>query len=232
MNKEVFKLAFKNTIPVMTGYLVLGMGFGILLKTAGYGVLWAFLMSLLVFAGSMQFVAVEMISSGAGLISIAISTLLVNARHVFYGLSMIEKYKEQGPSKPYVIYTLTDETYSLVSSYSGPLQGEELRKYYLYVSALDHCWWVSGSVTGSLLGSVIPFSTEGIDFVLTALFVTIVTDQWLSAKDHRPAIIGFGATLVCLRLFGPESFLIPSMGAIAVLLTALRLSAKEGTDNE
>ena len=179
MDKKEIKKAFIDTLPVMTGYLVLGIGFGIILKTKGFGVLWALAMSTVIYAGSMQFVAIDLMTGGASLAVTALTTLMVNARHLFYGISMVDRYKGAGKKKPYMIYALTDETYSLVC-------GEESRhRYYFAVSLFDQIYWVTGSVCGSLLGSIIPFNTEGIDFALTALFVTVFVEQWLSNGIHN-----------------------------------------------
>ena len=223
MKKEL-KTAFLDTLPVMAGYLVLGMGFGVLLESKGFGVLWAFCMSLFIYAGSMQYLAVSMLSPGVSLVSAAVTTLMVNARHLFYGVSMVDKYKNTGKRKPYLIFALTDETYSLVCD------GEHSDDYYLLVSLFNHFYWVAGSVLGSLIGSFLSFNTNGIDFALTALFLTVFTEQWLSQKRHRYAVIGVSASVVCLILFGAENFLIPSMALIAV--TLLILSKKEGGRDE
>lgn len=220
-NKSTVKRAFKDTLPVMAGYLVLGMGFGILLKSKGYGVLWAFSMSTVIYAGSMQYLAIDLITSGAGLITTALTTLMVNARHLFYGISMVDKYKNAGRGKPYLIYALSDETYSLVCS-ENDLAPEQKNRYYLAVTALDQFYWVAGTVLGSLLGSLIRFSTEGLDFALTALFISIFVDQWLGTKDHAPAAVGVAASVLCLVLFGPDRFLIPSMLLITLALTLMR----------
>lgn len=216
MDKKEIKKAFIDTLPVMTGYLVLGIGFGIILKTKGFGVLWALAMSTVIYAGSMQFVAIDLMTGGASLAVTALTTLMVNARHLFYGISMVDRYKGAGKKKPYMIYALTDETYSLVC-------GEESRhRYYFAVSLFDQIYWVTGSVCGSLLGSVIPFNTEGIDFALTALFVTVFVEQWLSNGRHGPALAGLGASVLCLLIFGAENFLIPTMILITVVLTLMR----------
>lgn len=220
-NKSTVKRAFKDTLPVMAGYLVLGMGFGILLKSKGYGVLWAFSMSTVIYAGSMQYLAIDLITSGAGLITTALTTMMVNARHLFYGISMVDKYKNAGRGKPYLIYALSDETYSLVCS-ENDLAPEQKNRYYLAVTALDQFYWVAGTVLGSLLGSLIRFSTEGLDFALTALFISIFVDQWLGTKDHAPAAVGVAASVLCLVLFGPDRFLIPSMLLITLALTLMR----------
>jgi len=224
MKKSTVRAAFLDTIPVMTGYVFLGFGFGILMQRSGFGILWAGAMSLFIYAGSMQYVAIPLLTSGAGLLTAALTAFVVNARHLFYGISMVDSYRGAGKKKPYMIFALTDETYSLVSQKQKPDLG-----YCFLVSLFDHIYWVSGTVLGSLAGSILPINFEGVDFALTALFVTIFVEQWLSTKNHGPAIIGTAATLVCLLLFGQDVFLIPSMVIIAVLLTTMRRTGKETT---
>ena len=226
MKKNALRAAFLDTVPVMTGYVFLGFGFGILLHQSGYGVLWAGAMSLFIYAGSMQYMAVSLLSSGAGLLTAALTTLVVNARHLFYGISMVDAYKGAGRKKPYLIFALTDETYSLVSK-NQVLEGMSCHSYCLLVSALDQAYWVAGSLLGSLAGSLLPFDFQGIEFVLTSLFVTIFVEQWLSTENHAPAIIGVVSTTVCLLLFGSDVFLIPSMIVIAAVLTVMRRTGKE-----
>ena len=217
MTKTHLRAAFLDTVPVMTGYLFLGFGFGILLHQSGYGVAWSFAMSLFIYAGSMQFMTVSLLTGGAGLLTAALTTLVVNARHLFYGISMVDAYKGAGRKKPYLIFALTDETYSLVSREQNPDHG-----YCFLVSLFDQIYWVAGSILGSLAGSLLPLNFEGIEFVLTALFVTIFVEQWLSTKDHGPAIVGVAATALCLLIFGKDVFLIPSMAAIAAILILMR----------
>lgn len=224
MRKRHLKALFLDTVPVLTGYLFLGMGFGILLSENGYGVLWALAMSIFVFAGSGQYLAVSLLANSSGLLSAAIATLLVNARHLFYGISLLEKYKGTGKKKPYLIFALTDETYSLVTQ-NEPPEGMSRHSYCFTVSVLDHIYWITGCTLGALVGQFIPINYEGIEFVLTALFVTMFVDRWLTNKDHFSAIVGACATLVSLLLFGSEFFLIPAMVLIALLLT---LSPKTG----
>lgn len=224
MRKKHLKAVFLDTVPVLTGYLFLGMGFGILLTENGYGVLWALAMSIFVFAGSGQYLAVSLLANSSGLLSAAIATLLVNARHLFYGISLLEKYKGTGKKKPYLIFALTDETYSLVTQ-NEPPEGMSRHSYCFTVSMLDHIYWITGCTLGALVGQFIPINYEGIEFVLTALFVTMFVDRWLTNKDHFSAIVGACATLVSLLLFGSEFFLIPAMVLIALLLT---LSPKTG----
>ena len=224
MRKKHLKAVFLDTVPVLTGYLFLGMGFGILLSENGYGVLWALAMSIFVFAGSGQYLAVSLLANSSGLLSAAIATLLVNARHLFYGISLLEKYKGAGKKKPYLIFALTDETYSLVTQ-NEPPEGMSRHSYCFTVSVLDHIYWITGCTLGALVGQFIPINYEGIEFVLTALFVTMFVDRWLTNKDHFSAIVGACATFVSLLLFGSEFFLIPAMVLIALLLT---LSPKTG----
>lgn len=217
MDKKTTKIALLDTIPVMTGYVFLGFGFGIIMQQNGFGLIWAVAMSLFIYAGSMQYVGVGLLTGGAGLVTAALATLLVNARHLFYGISMIDAYKGTGKKKPYLIFALTDETYSLVSREQLP-QGVDRNSYFFLVSLFDQCYWVAGTALGSLAGSLIPMNFAGIDFALTALFVTIFVEQWLSGKDHFPAIVGVVSAAACLLLFGPETFLIPTMILIAAIL--------------
>lgn len=221
MNLKLLKTVIIKTIPVMTGYLVLGLGFGILLEKSGYGVWWALAMSVFIFAGSMQYVAVGLFTGGASLFSTALTTLMVNARHLFYGVSMINRYKGAGLKKIYMMFALTDETYALVSSGDYP-EGQDPHLYCFLVSLCNQIYWVVGSVLGSLAGAAITFNTAGIEFSMTALFVTIFVEQWLTTKEHRPALIGIGASVVCLLIFGSSNFLIPAMITITILLSVCR----------
>lgn len=225
MKKKALKTVFLDTVPVMTGYLFLGAGFGILLQQSGYGVWWALCMSLFVFAGSGQYLAVELLAGGASLLSSVVATVLVNARHLFYGISLLDTYKNAGKKKWYMIFGLTDETYSLVTQ-NEPPEGMHRSTYCLIVTALDHLYWIVGCTAGALIGSVLPFALTGMEFVLTALFVTMLVEQWLTHDDHRPAVIGTVCSLACLLLFGKDVFLIPSMVLMAVLLTVLQKTGR------
>ena len=207
----------------MAGYVVLGIGFGILLRGAGYGVLWAFAMSAFIYAGSMQYVGVSLLTGGASILTTALTTFMVNARHLFYSISMVDRYKDAGKYKPYMIFALTDETYSLLSDGEDPFGDEEaLNMYRFWVSLFDQSYWVTGCVLGSLLGAVIPFSAKGIEFSMTALFIASFTEQWLTTRDHLPALTGLLSTLACLVIFGAERFLIPAMLLITLILTVVR----------
>jgi 4-azaleucine resistance transporter AzlC len=221
MNLKTIRQAFYKSVPVMAGYVVLGTGFGILMRNAGYGVLWTAAMSAFIYAGSMQYVGVSLLTSGASVLTTALTTIMVNARHLFYSISMIDTYKDAGQFKPYMIFALTDETVSLL--WHGTTQdGTEPNLYRSFVSLFNQCYWVSGSVLASLLGTVLPFPTTGIAFSMTALFVAAFTEQWLTTKDHVPALTGLLSTLLCLLVFGRERFLIPAMLLLTLILTILR----------
>lgn len=221
MKRKLLKTVLLTTLPVMAGYLAIGIGFGILLKVNGYGLWWAIGMSVFIYAGAMQYVGVSLLSGGASLLTVGLTTLMVNARHLFYGITMIDRYKGAGLKKPYLMHALTDETYSLVCDGKAP-EGVNAHKYYLLVSAFNQAYWVIGSIIGSLIGSVIPFDTAGIDFAMTALFITVFIDQWKNTKQHSPAIIGVCIAVLCLLIFGQEHFLIPTLLAITTALTLLR----------
>lgn len=208
--------AFRDTLPVMTGYIVLGIGFGILLSTKGYGVLWAFGMGIVIYSGTMQFAAAEMFTSGAALTEVAVTAAMMGARHIFYGLTMSERYRSiHGLKKAYMIFALTDETYSLVCE-------SDDEDYCFWVSLLDHSYWLSGGIIGCLLGEILPFDSRGIDFSLTALFVSICAEQWLNTENHYPSVIGFTTSILCLMIFGTGNFLIPSMISITLMLFVMR----------
>ena len=225
MNRKALKTTFLDTVPVLTGYLFLGAGFGILLgEKTGLGVGWAAIMALTMFAGSGQYLAVSLIADHASLISVAIATFLVNARHIFYGISLLTPYKGAGKKKTYMIFGLTDETYSLVTQ-NEPPEGMTRHTYCFLVTLFNQIYWIIGCSLGNLM-SLLPISFEGVEFVLTALFVTMFVEQWLSHKHHLPAIIGVGSTLLCLLIFGQDIFLIPSMVMIALLLTISRKTGR------
>lgn len=225
--KKTFRQAFLATIPVMAGYIVLGIGFGVLLADKGYSFWWALLMSLTIYAGSMQYVGVSLLASGASLLSTALMTLMVNARHIFYGISMLTKYKDIGKAKPYLIFSLTDETYSLLCE---PNLSEDINTkwYYIFVSVMDQCYWVLGSFIGAFLGNKLSFNSAGIDFSMTALFVIIFVEQWEGTKQHLPALLGLAVSIICLLIFGPANFLIPSMLGITIGLFSLKPLIEKG----
>lgn len=223
--RGTLRYAFLSSLPVMAGYIVLGTGFGVLLQDKGYNWLWAALMSVTIFAGSMQYVAVDLLSGGATLIAAALMTVLVNIRHLFYGLTMLEKYSDTGWRKPYLIFALTDETFSLVCSPELP-EDVDRKNYYFFLSLMNQCYWITGSILGAAAGAALSFNSAGIDFAMTALFVVIFVEQWEKTKQHLPAITGVAVTVICRLLFGAESFLIPSM--IGILAAMFLLKGKGG----
>lgn len=229
--KQALKAAFPLTIPIMLGYLSIGVAFGLLFQNAGFNFMWTFFMSFLVYAGSMQFIAVSMITSGLSLIQTALMTLLVNIRHMFYGLSFLESFQQMGKAKGYMIFSLTDETYSLLCSVPAP-EGVDSRKFLFSVSLLNHCYWVAGSVAGSLLGSFITFNTTGMDFAMTALFIVIFLDQWKAYKTHIPALLGIFASIAVLLLAGADNMVLPAMLLISALLLVFRRPVEKKIETE
>lgn len=213
--------AFKQTLPVFFGYLFLGSGYGLLLNEAGYGWPWALLTSLVIYAGSMQYVLVSVLGTHMGLFSIALLTLSINSRHIFYGLSFIEKFKSMGKQYLYMIFSLTDETYSLLCGTQIPADMEE-KKVFFYMSALDHGYWILGSLLGSLAGAFLTFDTTGVDFAMTALFTVIFVEQWIAAASHKPAIVGLASGVLCLVFFGADNFILPSLVLSVTILCLTR----------
>ena len=218
--RQTVRFAFYKTIPVLLGYLFLGLAFGLLLQEAGYSFWWALLSSGIVYAGSIQFVLVEFLNGGTGLLTVAVMTLLINSRHAFYGLSFVEKFRKM-KTYPYMIFSLTDETYSLLCSLKVP-EGIDEKKAMFLIALFDQLYWVTGSVLGAALGQVLPFDMTGIDFAMTALFVTIFVDQWREAKSHLPAIVGLCSAAVCLLIFGGSNFILPSLIITVGILMALK----------
>ena len=230
--KKTIKYALIKSLPVMAGYIVLGIGFGIISEKSGYGILWALAMSVFIYAGSMQYVTVSLLSSGANLLSVALTTLMVNARHLFYGISMLEPYKNSGKYKPYLIFGLTDETYSLVCRNDVP-DDMDFYKYSFWLTLFNQLYWIIGSVIGATMGSIIKFNTAGVEFAMTALFITVFVEQWRSTKNHIPALIGLFSSIICLIIFGKDNFLIPSMILISIILclTSKLSNKKEERNN-
>ena len=221
MNRKTLAAAFPVTVPVLMGYLAIGMAFGLMLQSIGYGVGWAVLMSALIYAGSGQYLGVSLLAAGASLTQTAFLTLVINFRHLVYGLSMLEKFRGMGLRKLYMIFSLTDETYALLSSARAP-EGVDEHGFFFTVSLLNQSYWVIGSAIGSLLGSTLAFDTTGVDFAMTALFLVIAVGQWKSAGSHLPAVLGGAATLVSLLIVGAEDMLLPALAIIVIALTLLR----------
>lgn len=222
MKKLIYniKAAFPYTVPVLLGYIFLGIAFGVMLSQSGYPPVWALGMSCFIFAGSMQFVCVDLLCSPFSPAGAAMMALMVNARHSFYALSMLDRYRGRR-FKPYLIFGLTDETYSILCS-TEPPEGADRDLFYFLVTAMDQLYWVTGSMIGALAGELLPFDAEGIDFVMTALFIVIFVGQWEDGGGRIPAAAGVGLTLIALLIFGQENFLIPAMLLILLALTLLR----------
>ena len=219
--RTAFQKAFPYTIPVLTGYLFIGIAFGVMYAEKGYSAWWAVLMSLLVYAGSGQYLAVNFFVPGISFLQVIFMTLMVNIRHVFYGLSLLERFNKIGKKRWYMIFGLTDETYSLLCTAKVPKEVEE-EKFLFAISALDQSYLVIGSAIGGILKSVLPFNAEGIEFAMTALFVVIFIEQWMERKNRLPAVIGAGSALLCLQIFGSGSFVFPTMILSILILFASR----------
>ena len=216
--------AVRLTIPVMCGYLFLGTAFGATLAQAGFGPVWALMMSGLIYAGSLQFVMVPLMAGGAGLVTVALTALMVNARHIFYGVSWIERFRRMGRFRPYMIFSLTDETYSVFCG----LGGEESDGVMLRVALYDQLYWVTGSVVGALLAQQLPFDLTGIDYSMTALFIVICVERALSKADRLPLCIGGVCSVLGLVLLGPDRFLAPSLALTAAMLLAMDAARGKG----
>ena len=230
MNRKALAAAFPATIPVLMGYLAIGIAFGLMLNAAGYNFIWSFFMSLTIYAGSAQYLEVTLLSTGAALAQVALLTLVLHVRHLVYGLSMLEKFRNiKGWRKFYLIFALTDETYALLASGQVPI-GVEPGSYYLWVAVLDHCYWIAGSVIGAVAGALIRFNTEGIDFAMTALFVVIAVEQWQSYRSHRPVVLGFAAAIIGLVTVGADKMLLPALAIIIIALLVMR-SRLEAAEN-
>ena len=219
MNSKTLYFAFKMSLPVLFGYLFLGSAFGIMLYEAGYNFIWAIIISLFVYAGSGQFLLVSMLTSHAALSDIAIMTFFVNSRHIFYGISFIEKFRSYSWRYPYLIFSLTDETYGVNSSFSDVPKGVNEGDARFLIGLFDHIYWIIGSVIGSLAGQLIKIDFTGIDFSMTALFTVIFIDQMRASKSKLPGIIGVFCAIICLLIFGADKFLLPSLiVTVAILL--------------
>lgn len=215
--KKAFRKAFPYTVPVLTGYLFIGIAFGVMYAEKGYSFIWAILMSLLVYAGSGQYLAVNFFVPGFSFVQVIFLTLMVNIRHVFYGISLLDKFNDMGKKRWYMIFGLTDETYSLLCTTKVP-EGVKEEKFLFAIALLNQCYWVVGSAIGGLAGAFIPFNSKGIDFAMTALFVVIFVEQWLEKKNREPAVIGIASAVICLQIFGNSKFVLPSMLLIVLIL--------------
>lgn len=219
--RKALAAAFPHTIPILAGFLFLGMAYGIYMNVSGFSFWWPMLMGLTIYGGSLEFVTVTMLLGSFAPVQTFAMTLMIQARHLFYGISMLEKYRGTGWKKFYLIFGMCDESFSINYTAEVP-EGVDKGWFMFFVTLLNQCYWVSGAALGGLLGSFIPFDTEGLDFVMTALFVVIFLDQWLKEKKHYTALIGLGASAACLLIFGADGFMIPTMVCIICLLTVFR----------
>lgn len=218
MRFKALKAAFPYTIPIFAGFWFLGMTYGIYMKVSGFSFIYPMLMSMLIFGGSLEFVAVEMLLSPYAPVSVFIMALLIQARHLFYGISMLEKFKGMGWKKFYLIFGLCDETFSI--NYTATIPENVDKGWFMFfVTLLNQLYWCSAATTGALVGSLLKFDTEGISFVMTAMFVVIFLEQWLKDKHHLAAYIGLFSSILCLIIFGSDSFMIPTMAAIVLFLS-------------
>lgn len=218
---KAFRSAFPRTIPILTGYLFLGMAFGILMQVSGFPIWLVVIMSIVIYSGSMQFIAVSILLAPFDPIQAFLMTLMVNARHIFYGISMLEKYRDIGLKKLYMIFAMTDETFSINCSFYIPRDVDK-GWFMFFVSLLDHIYWIMGGAFGAAFGSVIKFNTAGLDFVMTAMFVVIVLEQFLGEKKHDVMLMGFVISIICRLIFGAAGFIIPCMIAIIAALAFMR----------
>ena len=218
MKRKAFKAALPHTLPICIGFIVLGMSYGFLMRSKGFPLIYPMLMSLFIFAGSMEFVTANLLLSDFNPLHVFFLTLMVNARHIFYGISMLDKYKNCGWKKPYLIFAMCDETFTVNCAVTPP---EDVDKgwFMFFVTLLNQIYWVSGATLGALLGYIIHFDASGIEFVMTALFVVMFINQWEETKEHTPALMGLGCSLLCLVIFGSSNFIIPAMILIVLCLS-------------
>lgn len=219
--RKALRAAFPHTIPIFAGFMFLGLSYGVYMHVSGFSFWYPMLMSLTIFGGSMQFMAVSLLLSPFAPLQTLLVAILVQARHLFYGISMLDRYKGAGAKKIYMIFGMCDETFSV--NYSAEIPPDVDRGWFMFfVTLLDHLYWLTGSTLGGILGNLITFSTEGLEFVMTAMFVVIFLEQWLKEKKHYTALIGVVSSAACLLLFGADSFLIPTMACIVCFLSVLR----------
>ncbi|PAF45097.1 AzlC family ABC transporter permease [Helicobacter sp. 11S02596-1] len=218
---EALKDAFPHTIPIMLGYVLMGMAFGVLLQKNGYDFIWAFFMAVFIYAGAMQFVAVGLLASGVGIWSVFLLSLMVNARQIFYAIGMLGAFEKMGKKLPYMIHALTDETFALLNL-KKPSPGIDKAYFMFFIALLNHIYWVIGCVSGALLGSKIVFDPAGIDFIMTAIFIVIFIEHWKANPSHIPALIGLIVSFICLVVFGAGVFLLPALVLMTLILGLLK----------
>lgn len=226
MKSKAFRAALPYTIPICIGFLFLGISYGFFMHSKGFSFLYPVLMSLFIFAGSMEFVTVNLLLTAFNPLSAFLLALMVNARHLFYGISMLDKYKNTGLKKPYLIYGMCDESFSINCTVTPPADVDK-GWFMLFVTLLNQIYWVAGAALGSLLGSVISFDTTGIEFVMTSLFVVMFINQWEETDNHRSALTGVFCSMVCLFLFGAQHFIIPAMALIIACFSLMARPKQE-----
>lgn len=231
IRRKALMAAFPHTIPILTGFCFLGMAYGIYMNVSGFSFWYPMAMSIVIFGGSLEFVAVSMLLSAFAPLQTFIMTLMIQARHLFYGVAMLEKYRGLGWKRLYLIFGLCDETFSVNYTAQVP-EGVDRGWFYFFVTLLNQLYWVIGATAGGLLGSLLSFNTQGLDFVMTAMFVVIFLEQWLKEKKHYTALMGLGASVLCLLGFGSDSFLLPTMICILVLLTVFRRPIEKAGDGK
>lgn len=222
-----FKAAFPQTVPILAGFSFLGLTYGVYMNVSGFSFIYPMLMSLTIFAGSVEFVAVNMLLSAFNPLQTFLLTVMINARHLFYGISMLDKYKGKGIKKIYLIFGMCDETFSINCTAKVPESADE-GWFYFFVTLLNHFYWFAGSTIGGIFGSLITFNTEGLDFVMTAMFVVIFLEQWMKEENHISSVSGLVISVICLVIFGQDNFIIPSMIAIFAFLTLLKKPIEKG----
>ena len=229
--RKAFTAAFPHTIPILAGFLFLGMTYGIYMNVSGFSFVYPMLMSLTIFAGSVEFVAVSLLLGAFNPVQAFVMALMINARHLFYGISMLDRFKGMGLKKLYLIFGMCDESFSI--NYTAEIPPDVDRGWFMFfVTLLNQCYWVFGATLGGIFGSFIRFNTEGLDFVMTAMFIVIFMEQWLKEKHHASSLLGLALSLVCLIFCGADNFIIPSMAAILLSLTLLRKPLEKALDKQ
>ena len=227
--RAALKAAFPRTIPIMTGFLFLGISYGVYVNASGFPWYYPTLMATTIFAGSMEFVTVNLLLGPFNPVSALVLALMVNARHLFYGLAMLERYAGTGLKKLYLIFGMCDESFS-INLTEAPPEGVDRGWFMFFVTLLNQCYWVTGATLGGAFGSLLTFNLEGLEFVMTALLLVIFLNNWLHEKNHATSLIGLGVTALCLAIFGPSSFIIPAMLGILAVLTAFRAPLERAVD--
>ena len=229
--QKALKAAFPHTIPIFAGFWFLGMTYGIYMNVSGFGFWYPMLMSLTIFAGSVEFVTVNMLLGAFSPLQALAMTIMINARHLFYGISMLDKYRGNGIKDSYLIFGMCDESFSINYTADIP-EGIDRGWFMFFVTALNHFYWFFGATLGGIFGSLIRFNTEGIDFVMTAMFVVILLEQWMKENNHTSTLAGLGISLLCLIAFGPDNFIIPAMLSTLGVVALLRKPLEAGGEGK